>query len=144
MLRELRTGLLTPKNYYELYMKVEFCVSLYGKRSVGRRRRSRIHCLVRVWTPRLTHTTQHNMLRPQQSRQVLDELRYLEDYFTGLQKQGKPVVRTDGPKTNPRPPPFCLAMPTCVWVGDTYCLPVYSWPTHPFNHHPTITSHDTT
>jgi len=25
-------------------------------------------------------------------RQVLDELRYLEDYFTGLQKQGKPVV----------------------------------------------------
>lgn len=44
MLRELRTGLLTPKSYYELYMK------------------------------------------------VLDELRYLEDYFTGLQKQGKPVV----------------------------------------------------
>lgn len=25
-------------------------------------------------------------------RQVLDELRYLEDYFMGLQKQGKPVV----------------------------------------------------
>lgn len=44
MLRELRTGLLTPKSYYELYMK------------------------------------------------VLDELRYVEDYFTGLQKQGKPVV----------------------------------------------------
>lgn len=26
------------------------------------------------------------------SHQVLDELRYLEDYFMGLQKQGKPVV----------------------------------------------------
>lgn len=29
---------------------------------------------------------------PPQTPQVLDELRYLEDYFTGLQKQGKPVV----------------------------------------------------
>ena len=44
MLRELRTALLTPRNYYELYMK------------------------------------------------VLDEMRYLEEYFTNLQKQGKPVM----------------------------------------------------
>jgi vacuolar protein sorting-associated protein 35 len=29
---------------------------------------------------------------PTKPHQVLDELRYLEDYFTGLQKQGKPVV----------------------------------------------------
>jgi len=44
MLRELKTSLLTPKNYNELYMK------------------------------------------------VLDELRYVEDFFTALNKSGKPMV----------------------------------------------------
>lgn len=29
---------------------------------------------------------------PHRIKKVLDELRYLEDYFTSLQKQGKPVV----------------------------------------------------
>eukprot|EP00640_Fibrocapsa_japonica_P001640 CAMPEP_0113943164 /NCGR_PEP_ID=MMETSP1339-20121228/19545_1 /TAXON_ID=94617 /ORGANISM="Fibrocapsa japonica" /LENGTH=484 /DNA_ID=CAMNT_0000947961 /DNA_START=67 /DNA_END=1517 /DNA_ORIENTATION=+ /assembly_acc=CAM_ASM_000762 len=45
MLRELRTSLLTPSNYYELYIKVS------------------------------------------------DELRYLEDYFEGLRRQGRPMER---------------------------------------------------
>ena len=44
MLRELKTSLLTPKNYYELYMK------------------------------------------------VLDEMRYVEEFFTTLNKQGRPMV----------------------------------------------------
>ena len=44
MLRELKTSLLTPRNYYELYMK------------------------------------------------VLDELRYVEDFFLALNKAGSPMV----------------------------------------------------
>lgn len=35
-------------------------------------------------------------------------------------------------------------MPTCVGRRHISCLSVDPWPTHPFNHHPKTTPHDTT